>query len=490
MSAYGSDSRGAERRARSRAPRARRVGRLAGGLLLALALAEQAEAQSLSDPQLNVTTIVSSGLASPTAMGFVGPGDLLVLEQGGAVRRVLNGVLQPAPVLSVPVNDSSEHGLLGIAVNSETPRRVFLFYTESATPGGSSIANRVYRYTWNATTGLLESPLLILDLPVTPGPNHNGGTLLLGPPGEAPGVGDGALLYVMIGDLNRDNQLQNYASSGPPDDTSVIFRVRQDGTAAPGNPFTPWCRANTSQTCAGHPACGVNGPCELNVAKYYAYGVRNGFGLALDPVTGALWDTENGSDNFDEINRVAAGFNSGWERIMGPVEFDAEGTSDLFHVPGAGSTYSDPEFSWSLTIAPTAILFPVGSRLGRKYDSRALVGAFNSGQLYAIPLDVFRDGFDFAGFPLLADLVADNHAESDQLRIGTGFTGNFAGITDLKIGPDGALWVLSIGGRLYRIDGPGPWQPSVPALSAAGFAALGMLLAGVAAVALSGRRES
>lgn len=426
---------------------------IAGWLAGALAPAP-APAQSLSDPSLSLSTIVNNQLSDPTAMAFLGPGDLLVLEKGGTVRRVLNGALQPTPVLTVFTNTASEYGLLGIAINGEVPRKVFLFYSESAFQDGPVLANRVYRYTWNATTAMLESPQLILDLPSSPGPNHNGGTLLLDPPGG----GASALLYVLIGDLNRDNQLENYPNGGPPDDTAVIFRVRQDGTAAPGNPFTPWCRGNPSQTCSNDGACGGNGPCELKVAKYFAYGVRNGFGLALDPQNGRLWDTENGPNNYDEINRVAPGFNSGWEQIMGPDALDAQGTSDLFDMPGAGSTYSDPEFSWSLTVAPTALVFPVGSNLGAAYDDKLLVGNFNAAQLYALKLDATRNGFDFSAFPNLVDKVADNYGESDQLLLGTGFGGSFNGITDLKIGPDGALWVLSIGGSLYRIDGPGPGQ--------------------------------
>ena len=93
-------------------------------------LAASASAQTFTDPNLSVTTVVNGTLATPTAMAFVGPDDFLVLEKAGTVRRVKNGVLQPTPALTVAVNASGEHGLLGIAVNSETPRKVFLYYTE------------------------------------------------------------------------------------------------------------------------------------------------------------------------------------------------------------------------------------------------------------------------------------------------------------------------------------------------------------------------
>jgi glucose/arabinose dehydrogenase len=413
-------------------------------------------------------------------MAFLGPNDFLVLEKTGSVRRVKDGVLQPGTVLGVIVNASGEMGLLGIAINTETPRKVFLFYTEALVPDGTPLGNRVYRYTWNATTQQLESPLLVLDLPA-PGSNHNGGTLALGPPGQAPGVGDGALLYAVIGDVGRSGKLENIAAGAPPDDTAVILRVRQDGTPAPGNPFTPYCRAATAQTCDEDADCGANGPCELVVARYFAYGVRNSFGMALDPLTGRLWNTENGPNTFDEVNRVAPGTNSGWNPIMGPDALDPQGLGDLFDMPGAGSTYSDPEFSWQMTIAPTAIVLPYGSVLGSGYDDAALVADFNFGQLYALPLDAMRNGFDFTGLPDLADLVANHSGERDQVRIGSGFAG---GISDLKIGPDAALYLLTLGGSVYRISGPGVGAVVAPGAPLPDLRELGRRLGAAAASAL------
>jgi glucose/arabinose dehydrogenase len=361
-------------------------------------------------------------------------------------------------VLDVNVNDDSERGLLGIAINGESPQKVFLYYTEaSGSDLGSPIANRVYRYEWNSGLGVLQSPQLILDLPLTSGPNHDGGVVLLGPPGEG-SVADGRLLYTVIGDLNRNGQLQNNAIGAAPDETSVIFRVEQDGTAAAGNPFVPYCSVTTSQQCPGGGGCPGGETCITQVARYYAYGVRNSFGLVLDPATGDLWDTENGPNSYDEINLVAPGFNSGWNDIMGPDALDPQGIGNLFHMPGAGVTYSDPEFSWFDTNAPTAIVFPVGSTLGAAYDDVALVGDSNNGNLYRFPLNALRDGFDFTAFPDLQDLVAGDVTEQNQVRLGQGF----GAITDLEMGPDGNLYVVSIFGAVYRISGGGPTPTVTP----------------------------
>jgi len=380
-----------------------------------------AAAQTVTDPRLRVSEVVS-GLSQPTAMAFIGPGDILVLQKGdGRVRRVINGVLQPEQVLDVSVDNSSERGLLGIALHSGFPATpfVYLYYTESDSGSDTSgspapVGNRVYRYTWNGST--LLSPVLISDLPATPGPNHNGGTMTFGPDGK---------LYIVIGELNRNGQLQNIAGGTAPDNTGVIFRINDDGSTPSDNPFF-------SQ--GG------------NIAKYYAYGIRNSFGLVFDPLTGELWATENGPANYDEINLVQPGFNSGWNRIMGPVSRDVEGTSDLVFFPG--SHYADPKFSWLNTVGPTAIVFMKSPLLGVDYQNDAFVGDINNGNLYHFKVNATRDRFDFTT-PGLTDLVADSNGELQEVILGTGF----GGITDLKVGPDGLLYVLSFGqGKIFVIS--------------------------------------
>ena len=364
-------------------------------------------AQSVVDPTLQVQTL-TSGLTNPTTMAFIGPGDILVLQKNdGRVRRVINGVLQAGEVLDVAVDNDSERGLLGIALHPAFPGTsfVYLYYTQSTSAttdtSGSPLANRVYRYTWNGSA--LVNPSLIISLPVTPGPNHNGGIIAFGPDGK---------LYAVIGDLNRNGQLQNYATSATPDDTSVILRLNDDGTIPADNPFF---------------AQGGN------LAKYYAYGIRNSFGLTFDPVTGRLWMTENGPSTYDEINQFDPGSNSGWERIMGPVARDAQGISDLFVVPG--SHYSDPKFSWLDTVGPTAIAFLNSAQLGAAYQNNAFVGDINNGRLYRFRPNATRDALVFADPNLAADRVADSSGELTEVTFGTGF----GGITDVKVGPDGLL---------------------------------------------------
>jgi glucose/arabinose dehydrogenase len=343
--------------------------------------------------------------------------------------RVTNGVA--SEVLDVNVDSGSEHGLLGIALhpNFASNNLVYLYYTESngLNDSGGAAGNRVYKYLWNGTASTLTlaqvSP--ILDLPVTPGPNHNGGIITFGPDGK---------LYVINGDLNRNGQLQNFPTGPVPDDTSVIHRLNDDGSIPTDNPFF-------SSIDPTNP-----------IGKYYAYGIRNSFGMAFDAVTGKLWDTENGENTYDEINLVEPGFNSGWESIMGPASRPENAGHSVFVIPG--SQYADPKFSWFVTVGPTAIAFLNSTELGAQYENDVFVGDINNGNLYHFVPNANRNGFVLSG--ALSDLVADNNtSELNPVIFGTGFDG----ITDLKVGPDGFLYVVSFGdGAIYRIS------PASPAL--------------------------
>ena len=185
------------------------------------------------------------------------------------------------------------------------------------------------------------------------------------------------------------------------------------------------------------------------MARYFAYGIRNSFGITFDPITGYLWDTENGEANYDEINLVKPGFNSGWYQVMGPISRSNITQRDLVNFKG--SHYSDPVFSWYNAIGVTDIEFLKSSKLGEKYAYNIFVGDINNGNLYYFELNKTRTGLRFDNPNTqhgLTDLVADNKDEVSEITFGTGF----GGITDIKTGPDGFLYILSYGnGSLYRI---------------------------------------
>jgi glucose/arabinose dehydrogenase len=415
-----------------------------------MAAKQQKQSPILQDQNSGLRVeLVTEGLTLPTSMAFIDKNNILVLEKDGEVRLISNGVLQKHAVLKVQVNTTSERGLLGIAtVNGDggsssrgngdgyvktaersiyratkTPK-VFLYFTESKP--GKPLRNGIYKYGWDGKN--LVNQTLILDLPADPGPNHDGGKLKIGPD---------HYLYAVIGDLNEgDSLLQNFKNGKPPHDSSVILRVNpNDGSPANNNPFL---------------RNGVNSDNNV-LARYYAYGIRNSFGMTFDPITGSLWDTENGPDAYDEINIIKPGFNSGWQEVMGPISRSHVSEKDMVVFPG--SKYTDPVFSWFPPIGVTAIEFLKSSKLGKGYTNNIFVGDINNGNLYYFEVNKTRTGLKFENSQasvsgLLSDLVADDKSEISTITFGTGF----GGITDIDTGPDGFLYILSYGnGSIYRI---------------------------------------
>lgn len=381
------------------------------------------------DSHLKVEQVVG-GLDTPTTMAFLGPNDILVLEKDkGTVQRIVNGKQLGQPLLDVNVATSVERGMCGIAISKHDSKTyVFLYYTEMSGNDGEDrqgkepMGNRLYRY--ELVDNKLINPTLLLDLPATPGPRHNGGAIIIGPDNN---------LYVPIGDVDGSFRgpssqtiTQNYQSGKDADGRSGILRITQDGQPA------------------GEGILGNDIPLRL----YYAYGVRNSFGLGFDPVSGKLWDTENGPGNSDEINLVEPGFNSGWQEVMGLAKnekgFDE---ANLVDFNGKGH-YRDPELVWLNTAGPTALLFMTSSKLGSQYLNSMFVSDVHNGRIYHFELTSDRAHLNLP--PQLAGKIIKNPRASglDNIIFGE----DFGGITDLKIGPDGYLYVVSIGlGKIFRI---------------------------------------
>jgi aldose sugar dehydrogenase len=390
-----------------------------------------AQPMVVKDPNLKVE-LFAQGLKSPTSMAFLGPNDILVLEKDtGTVQRIVNGKMLPQPILQVPVSTTSERGMLGIAIAKHTngPTYVFLYYTKLGS-GTQSLANVLYRYEL-VNNQQLSNPKLLLNLPAIPGANHNGGKVVIGPDNN---------VYVVIGDLKAHRtQAQNVANGPPADSTGGILRVTTDGQPIPNSPL------------------GQDTAAPLNL--YYAYGIRNSFGIDFDPVSGKLWDTENGPKYGDEINLVEPGFNSGWVQVMGiwtpegaigketagPV--NSNPSSNLVDFGGKGK-YRAPEFIWFKPVAPTALKFFDSEKLGKQYQNNMFVGDIKNGNLYNFKLNQDRTGL-VLNDTTLSNKISNTPQDSQPLIFASGFEG---GITDLQVGPeDGYLYVLTFAGSIYRI---------------------------------------
>jgi glucose/arabinose dehydrogenase len=312
-----------------------------------------------------------------------------------------------------------ERGMSGIAVkNIPGHTYVFLYFTEAVTEDGDDLqgkeplGNRLYRY--ELVNNKLLNPKLLLDLPAMPEPIHNGGKITIGPDNN---------IYLVIGDTGGATKAQNYRDGSQVDGRSGILRITLDGGHVPDGGILG------------------DGP---PLSMYYAYGVRNSFGMDFDPVTGKLWDTENGENDNDEINLVEPGFNSGWSKMQGMVFSDSDSDSDsngldkdLENFNGKGE-YGDPKFTWQYSVGPTDIKFLHSEKYSKQYENDLFVGDFHKGYLYHFDLNTKRTELSLNG--LLNDRVADSFDELEEIIFAQGF----GGITDLEIGPDGYIYILSL----------------------------------------------
>ena len=411
-------------------------------------------APRIHDPKFTAE-IVANGFVDPTAMAFLDSNDIMVVEKNkGTVRLIIDGQMLDEPLLDVNINARDERGLLGIAIadnNSNANPYVFLYYTEAeGDDEGNPIGNRLYRY--ELIDNKLVNPRLLLDLPVdNNNPAHNGGAVAIGPDEN---------IYVIIGNLVgpglsddvEESLDQNIQDGKDPDGRGGILRVTQDGEVVDNEGIL-----------------GDNHPLD----KYYAYGIRNSFGIAFDPITGNLWDTENGPTYGDEINLIDPGFNSGWAKILGVWSVEEatneEGTRDVnkgqkiasqgtesrlgflsnLENFGGHGNYSDPELTWERSIGPTSITFLDSNRLGKDLENDLFV-ANVEGQIYHFELSANRTQLELGG--PLSDKIAQNPDEMQSATFGS----QFGIITDMEVGTDGFLYVLSgvrdVEGKIYRLS--------------------------------------
>lgn len=476
-------------------------------------------APALLDGDLRVRR-AAANLTTPVSVALLGPGEMLVNEKNtGRVRHVVGGEIA-GTVLDLAVNSASERGLLGIAVHPDFDANgyVYLYWTCAVPPPPASdrsrptrrncptpaagasdssnvlavplLGNRVDRFVWTGSRLTFDRNIIALrafqndETNGGPAGNHDGGVIRFGPDGH---------LYIAVGDVGRRGQFQNVRNGpfpgGRPDDqfggpapddahlTGAILRLRDDGGTPADNPFYE----------AGARTGGEAG---ANIQRTFAYGLRNSFGMAFDPLSGHLWMQDNGDDTFDELNLVEPGANLGWVQIMGPLErlsqfrssesnglqqrrwpgsriaaSPAEALSRLFMLPGA--QYSDPEFSWRFVVPPAGIGFTSSTAFGPGYAADLIVGhaggGVEGGSLFRFRLRADRLGFVFSDRQL-DDLVADNArrgdiAESESLRWGTGF----GAVTDIQRAADGRLYVVSIShGAVYEILRRTPLPPEPP----------------------------
>jgi len=380
----------------------------------------------------------ATGLKSPAAMSFIGDNKILVTEKNiGAVQMLVDGKKIANPLLTLDVKTKDERGLLGIATSTYSSEKIFVYlFITQAEEGGAkdSASNKIYRYELIDDT--LTNPKLLSSLPANPGPSHNGGILAIGPDNH---------LYASVGDMfptklfntipEFQTRAQNYANGVSPDGRAGILIMDKDGMPI------------------GKDILGEEFPLNL----YYAYGIKNSFGMDFDPISGHLWITDNGPRFGDEINLAEPGFNGGWRYIMGiwvvtdtsdmgPIANEND-IQKLQNFNGNGK-YSDPEFTWEHTVAPSAVKFLNSDKYGENYRNDLFVGDVKFGNLYHFKLNDDRTELLLDG--ALQDKIAEGNQDLEPVIFGSGF----GAIVDIETGPDGYIYILSFSkedGKIYRL---------------------------------------
>jgi glucose/arabinose dehydrogenase len=375
-------------------------------------------------------TLVAGGLGSPTAMATAPDGRIFITAQSGDLRVVKNGALLSTPFLHVDVDSSGERGLLGVAFdpNFGVNHFLYVYYTVP----GTGVHNRVSRFTADAANPEVaaagsEKDILDLD-PLSTATNHNGGAIHFGSDGK---------LYVAVGEnANAANSqtlgnllgkvlrldVSQITASDPADSAKLI---------PPDNPFV------------GR-AAGID-------QLIYALGFRNPFTFAVQPGSGIIFVNDVGEDTWEEIDRLTAGGNFGWNKSEG---FAAT-------VPPAGlgpGTYQDPQLSYN-------------HRGGPAGGGIAIVGGafYNPPAGAASPFPAA-----YVGKYFYADLGGNWIRVFDPTHPGSltvpdtssGFaTGTVGNPVDIAVAADGGLYYLArgSGGELLKISFTGlPPPPPAP----------------------------
>ena len=335
-------------------------------------------------------------LHSPWSFAFLPDGKILITEKPGAMRILdASGSLSPALTGVPAVSAVGQVGLLDIALDPRfaSNKRIFFTYSEPVGDNNSNIV--VARANLDETANALSDMTVIFrakpDLPKARAANE-GGRIAIGRDDN---------LFVTIGDR----------SQSPPWDMAQkldnnlgkMIHITPDGAPAPNNPFI------------GKPGA---------LPEIWSYGHRSEEGLTISPVTGELWETEHGPRGGDELNTPEAGKNYGWPVIVHGIDYPGE-------TIGQGITekagMEQPHYYWDPVIAPSGLAFYTGN-LFPQWKNSVFVGALRGQML---------DRLTLSGQKVIAEepLLVDQHAR----------------IRDVRMGPEGAVYVLTDSGKLLKL---------------------------------------
>jgi aldose sugar dehydrogenase len=348
-------------------------------------------------------TVVTAALRSPWGFAFLPDKKIIVTEKSGDIRVVDSDGTLSDPIKGVPpVLARGQGGLLDIAIDPDFAKTHRIFFTFSEPRGGEMTGVSVGR-------GILDEQQLALNdvsvifhsQPSTDtsksGVSNQGSRIAFDHQGN---------IFVTIGDrgalsnwpVSNEERAQDLDS-----DLGKILRITADGQPARDNPFSKKPGA---------------------LPEIWALGVRDPQGLAINPASGRLWETEHGPQGGDEVNIITAGSNYGWPIIVYGVDYDGSKIGDGI-TQKAGM--EQPIYYWDPAIAPSGMAFYAGN-LFPQWRHSLFVGALR-GQL----LDRL-------------ELKGDRVVGEEPLLLGL-----HSRVRDVRIGPEGAVYAITDNGKLIKL---------------------------------------
>ena len=358
------------------------------------ATAQQTKAPPPAQRVAVTVETIAKGLEHPWGMQFLADGRMLVTERPGRLRIVTkSGVISP-PIAGVPrVAAVGQGGLLDVVLDPQFADNNFIYLSYAEPRGidtnGTSVARA--RLVLDQAGGRLEDVKVIFQqTPAASGGLHFGSRLVFAPDGK---------LFITLGERYQRDQAQNMASH-----FGKIIRINPDGSVPAGNPFV-----GTGTT----------------KSEIWSFGHRNVQGAAINPATGALWINEHGPRGGDEINIPARGKNYGWPVIGYGIDYSGA----VIHEGSKKAGMEQPIYYWVPSIAPSGMAFYTGDAVPA-WKGNVFIGALAGQHLARLVLDGERV---IGEERLLADL-------GERIR-------------DVRMGPDGALWLLTDhpNGRVLRV---------------------------------------
>ena len=345
-------------------------------------------------------SVVTKGLVRPWSLAFLPNGDMLVTERPGRLRIVRNGKLDPAPISGLPQDMFVVYlaGLMDIALHPRFADNhlVYFTYSKSGEKGGTTVLGRG-RLEGNALVEVRD--LFVSDAWATGG-GDNGSRIVFGRDG---------MIYMTIGDRADPKRAQETTQHA-----GTVVRLRDDGSVPADNPFV------------GKPGFRP---------EIYTYGHRSQEGLAVNPTTGEIWETEHGPQGGDELNILQAGRNYGWPIVTFGHNYDGTNLAEKPWREGL----QGPWLFWVPSIATSGLAFYTGDRLSA-WRGNVFVGGMVTARI--------------RGTGHLERIVFN---EKGELRRESLLTDLHQRIRDVRQGPDGCLYLLTDedAGALLKIE-PAP----------------------------------